>query len=164
MATGQGGYSTNGILIATRAQVGPDQLVSVDTQSPNGSNPQTLAVALGLIGGTMEVSAASIAITALAGGGQANATQLFEGINVVTVVATATDSVKLPAATAGAVVFVKNADAADSMTVFGFGTDTIDGVASATGNPQAAGKGKLYYATTGIGDGVAGTWVSLLGA
>lgn len=162
MATGQGGYSTNGLTIATRSQVGPSALVNVDTQAPSGSSPQTLAVALGMIGGTLTIG--GITFTAHAGGGQASATQLGEGINVVTVVGSAADSVKLPAATAGDVVFVKNADAADSMTVFGFGTDTIDGVASATGNAQAAGKGKLYYAASGIGDGVAGTWVSLLGA
>lgn len=162
MATGQGGYSTAGVTIATRAQVGPNELVIVDTQAPNGSSPQSIAVALGLIGSTMTVG--GIAFTAFAGGGQASATQLGNGLNVVTVVATAADSVKLPAAVAGSVVFVKNADGADSMTVFGFGTDTIDAVASATGNAQAAGKGKLYFATSGVGDGVAGTWVSLLGA
>lgn len=162
MALGQGGYYTNNLTIATMAQLGESQLVPVDTQAPNGSAPQTLAVPIGLLGAQTNVG--GIAVTARAGGGQTLATQLDYGISVVTVVATAADSVKLPPAVAGSWCFVRNADAADSMTVFGGGTSTIDGVASATGNAQAAGKGKLYFCTSGSGSDVAGTWVSLLGA
>lgn len=162
MARTTQGYYTNGLEIATMADLSENQYVPVDTGAPNGSAPQTYAVPIGLLGSQMAIG--ELGVTAFAGGGQANATQLADGINTVTVVATDADSVKLPPAVAGAVCFVKNADAAQSTTVYGYGTDTIDGVASATGNAQAAGKGKLYFATTGTGDGVAGTWVTLLGA
>jgi hypothetical protein len=159
------GYFTPGFTALTQIQLTGAERIPCDTGSTGGQTPQSAAIPLSVLGAYLPVLAtANLTITARAGGGQANATQLGYGINVVTVVATATDSVKLPPAYPGAVVFVRNADAADSTTVFGFGTDTIDAVASATGNAQAAGKGKLYFGTTGAGDGVAGTWVTLLGA
>lgn len=46
-----------------------------------------------------------LTITAFAGGGQASATQLTKRFNIVTTVATAGDSVKLPAATVGKQLF-----------------------------------------------------------
>ena len=156
------GLTTNGVPNLTIAGLRAGQLLPVDTQYGGGASPQFAAVPIELIGSF--IGTGVIGATAFAGGGQASATQLGYGINTVTVVATAADSVKLPPAVKGAWCFVKNADAADSTTVFGYGTDTIDGVASATGNAQAAGKGKLYFATSGVGDGAAGTWVSLLGA
>jgi Ca2+-binding RTX toxin-like protein len=77
-----------------------------------------------------------------AGGGQTSATALTTIFNeVVTAVATAADSVKLPAPSkVGQIVIVTNAHASNSMQVFGAGTDTINGVATATGVAQAAGK------------------------
>lgn len=161
MATGQGGYYTANLTIATGGTFGPTALVAADLQVPNGSSPQTLAIPLGLLS---QANNNATGITAHAGGGQTAAYQLDYGISNVTVVATAADSVKLPPCIAGAWCFVKNSDASDSMTVFGYGTDTIDSVASATGNAQAAGKGKLYFGVVGTGTGVAGNWVSLLGA
>lgn len=159
-----GGFYCNNLTIATMALLNASCVVPMDTQAPNGSGPQTLAVPIGLLGGFMPLSSA--AVTAYAGGGQANATQLGYGVSVITVVATAADSVKLPPSVKGAVVFIRTADASgsDSCTVYGYGTDTIDAVASATGNAQADDKGKLYYCTSGDGTGVAGTWVTLLGA
>jgi len=100
-------------------------------------------------------------ITAYAGGGQANATALSatKTIHNVTVVATAADSVKLPAATgSGAIHLIKNSDAAESLQLFAAATETIDGVASATGVAIAAGKARL------VCDIAAGAWVSLYGA
>lgn len=157
------GWTTNGATLLTAIQLrGGLAEVPVDTQFANGASPQVAAATLNVLSAFLGVS--NIAVTAFAGGGQASATQLGMGVNVVTVVVTAADSVKLPPAFAGAIVFIKNADSADSVTVFGFGTDTIDAVASATGNAQAAGKGKFYIGTSGNGDGVAGAWASLLGA
>lgn len=135
--------------------------VPADTQFAGEASPQSVALTIGQIGMFMPVG--SIAVVAFAGGGQANATQLSDGINRIQTVATIADSVKLPPSVAGKMVYLMNAGA-NSTTVYGFGTDTIDGVASATGNAQAAGKGKLYLCTAGDGTGVAGTWVSLLGA
>src|SRR5688500_231683 len=74
-------------------------------------------------------------ITAFAGGGQTSATQLTSAVNRLSTVATNADSVKLPpvsAADVGIEVEVIN-DGAATVQVFGSGTDTIDGVATATG-------------------------------
>lgn len=92
--------------------------------------------------------AASDGITAAAGGGQTNATQLAGTAANVTVVATAADSVKLPAGFAGAQFCLQNSDASDAVQVFGNGTDTINGVATATGVSQAAGKSAIYFCAT----------------
>lgn len=82
-------------------------------------------------------------ITATAGGGQANAYQLTTDMARISTVATAADSVRLPPALAGATVCVKNGGA-NSAQVFGYGTDTINGVATATGVALAAGKVGIY--------------------
>jgi len=92
-------------------------------------------------------------ITAFATGGQTNATAMTSNVNRVTTVATAADSVKLPAATAGRVVYVAN-DGANSMQVFGAATETINGVASATGVPQPVGTRVAYISAAD------GKWVA----
>lgn len=90
-------------------------------------------------------------ITAFAGGGQASATQLNAEVNRITTVATAGDSVKLPSAQPGLTVLLIN-KGANAMQVFGFGTDTIDGVATATGVSQMANSLVIYGCVT------AGKW------
>lgn len=109
------------------------------------------------------VSLGSVAtgITAHAGGGQGSATALTAAINSIDTVATAADSVALPAPTfVGQRVTVINTTAT-SMQVFGAGTDTINGVATATGVAQAAGKTADYIAiTTGAG----AAWFRLISA
>lgn len=101
-------------------------------------------------------------ITAHAGGGQGSATALTGAINRVDTVATAADSVALPAPTfVGQHVTVINNAAANSMQVFGSGTDTINGVATGTGVAQAAGKTAVYVAVT---TGTAAAWFRLLSA
>lgn len=98
--------------------------------------------------GTLPPLSASVTgVTALAGGARSAATPVLSGgFNEVTTVATAADSVCLPPAVYGLEIFVHNGAAANSMQVFaGFGTsDTINGVAAATGVAQAAGKGAIY--------------------
>lgn len=120
-------------------------------------NVDTLGIAL------LSVGAAGLepAVTAHAGGTQAAAFALSAtaSFHDVTVVGTAADSVKLPLATgSGNIHWVKNSAAVNSLQLYGAGTDTIDGVATATGVAIAAGKARLL-----IDDG-AGTWESLLGA
>lgn len=83
-------------------------------------------------------------LTAHAGGGQAAALQLSGRYASITVVASAADSVKLPAATVGAQLYLSNDAATNAMQVFGLGTDTINNVATATGVSQAAGLGAEY--------------------
>ena len=104
------------------------------------------------------------AVASYAGGGQTNATALAATANIVTTVASANDSVKLPLAQKGMKVLVHNGHGANSMQVFGSGVDTINGVATATGVAQAAGKSALYYAVAD-GDGTAvGAWFRVLSA
>lgn len=151
------GYSTTNFPVATAAQIGPVMLVSVDTQLTSGASPQTIAAPVGLLSGQTVVANATL--TAFAGGGQASATLMGYGANNVTVVATAADSVKLPPAIAGKVVFVRNATAT-SMQVFGGGTSTINAAATGTGVAQAATTGRYYICVSGDGSDLAGTWVS----
>jgi hypothetical protein len=94
-------------------------------------------------------------LTAFATGGQVSATALSATKNFhrVTTVATAADSVKLPAATVGQMHYVRN-DGANAMQVFGAGTDTINGVATGTGISQAAGTGMWYTSVA------SGAWTS----
>lgn len=100
---------------------------------------------------------AATGITARAGGGQVNATQLSARINEVTTVATAADSVKLPPATPGLMITVINTTAA-AMQVFGTAPDTINGVATGTGVSVPAGKTADFACAT------AGAWRMQLGA
>lgn len=101
-------------------------------------------------------------ITAHAGGGQASATLLTAQFNRVDTVTTAADSVKLPAPTyIGQEVEVLNNAVANSMQVFGSGTDTINGVATGTGVAQAAGKMATYKASS---IGTAAAWFRMLSA
>lgn len=111
------------------------------------------------VSGNLLVSPAQTGIVAHAGGGQAAATQLSYEVNNVTVVATAADSVKLPATlvSGGLTVIVMN-NGANAMQVFGFGTDTINDVATATGVSQAAGTVEMYTSPA------LGVWYSNEGA
>ena len=66
-------------------------------------------------------------ITANAGGGQGSAVALTTDVNEVSVVATAGDSVKLPAGVAGLEIIVINNDAGESCDVFPLSGDYING-------------------------------------
>ena len=105
-------------------------------------------------------------ITAHAGGGQTLATSLTHEINRVTTVATIGDSVMLPPSNNGMSITVIN-NGANAMQVYGSGTDTVDGVAYATGVSQMTGSTTIYFCTTagawttnGIGEGYAGSFVT----
>lgn len=111
--------------------------------------------------GAVIAGGATDSVTAAAGGGQTNATQLTGVMANVTVVATAADSVKLPLGQAGMIYFLANSDAADSMQVFGAGTDTINGVATATGVAQAAASKAVYFCITSA---PAAKWFRVLSA
>ena len=94
---------------------------------------------------------ASLPVVAAAGGGQLAATLMSPDINRVTTVATIGDSVRLPLATSPISVVVIN-NTANSMQVFGTGTDTINGVASSVGIPQLGNSIDFYVA------GAPGQW------
>lgn len=97
------------------------------------------------------------AITAHAGGTKAAAYQLTRSLNLVATTATNGDSVLLPKAIAGSMVVVTNAGAA-TLSVYGKGVDTIDGVSTATANSLATTKTRIYvcYAT--------GAWFTMISA
>lgn len=79
-------------------------------------------------------------LTALASGGPTGATLLTKEFNVVTTVATAGDSVKLPVAYRGAHVMVYNADSADAVAVFPNTGATIDTASANASISIAAGQ------------------------
>ena len=122
-------------------------------------NVDTLRIAL------LSVGAAGIEdeLTAGAGGTEANALALdpAKSVHRFTIVATAADSAKMPAATgSGNVHVVINDDlsGATSMQVFGLSTDTIDDIAEGTGVAIAATKRRIFV------DTASGKWTSLLSA
>lgn len=103
----------------------------------------------------------SSAITAAAGGGQANATQLTSTLNIVTVVATAADSVKLPLISTwpnNQRLVVANQDAADSLNIFPATGDSINGLSANTQVACAAGKIRIFWKVSNT------AWISMLGA
>lgn len=138
-----------------------DSRIPVDTNLAGGSAPQSG----GIVPGTICAPPSQVGLTALAGGAKAGATQLGYGVNTVTVVATDGDSVLMPYASPGAVVVIANQDAGQDIRAYGKGTDTINGVATATGNLQGEGTQAIYYGIAGTGDGSdAGAWVRVLTA
>ena len=96
---------------------------------------------------------ATSSLTAHSGGTQAAALALTTPINNITTVAAAGDSVRLPASAAGESVTVTNSGVS-SMQVYGAGTDTINGVATATGVAQLPGTTVTYTSA------VAGNWLA----
>ena len=118
-----------------------------------GQSPSFVGMASPTTLGGLFLESAANAVTAFAGGGQASATQLTMEVNRVTTVATAGDSVKLPASVPGLTIYVIN-KGANPMQVFGLGTDQIDAVAAATGVSQMQSSMVIYSCT------VAGQWDS----
>jgi len=92
-------------------------------------------------------------ITAYAGGGQTNAVALTATYNRITTVATAGDSVKLPAAIAGSRTVVFNKAAANSLNVFPATGDAINALSANAAYALAATKGvEFICCVTGIWD------------
>jgi hypothetical protein len=86
-------------------------------------------------------------ITATAGGTKAAAYKLYAAINRISVCANNTDSVLLPPnPNVGQIVQIIN-DGAANAQVFGANSDTIDGVATATGVVLSAANRSLYSCT-----------------
>lgn len=101
-------------------------------------------------------SAASI--TAHAGGTQAAATPVLTACTLIAVCATTADSVALPPAMGGQVMWVTNGGAASAQIFAAPGADTINGVANATGIALAAGKSITFISP------LAGAWFGILSA
>jgi hypothetical protein len=111
----------------------------------NISGKPTTISGYGIVDG---VNSVVTGITAFAGGGQASATQLVgtNSLQIVATVATAGDSVKLPASITAAYVVVANKGAA-TLAVFPTTGGTIDG-GSANASVSIPGNGSwIFYAT-----------------
>lgn len=100
---------------------------------------------------------AANAIAAFATGGQASATALTKFSNRVTVCATNGDSVKLPAATAGRMVHVKNASA-NTLAIFPASGEVINALSPDASISLATVKSMLFVCS------LAGTWDTILTA
>jgi hypothetical protein len=140
----------NAIYVAadgTTTTIGSTGLVTVPATNNNVS---TLLNAGFIVSSDLEPVTDSL--VALAGGGQTGATQLAIGVNRVATVVTAADSVALPVAASGIACVVIN-DAANAMQVFGRGTDTVNGIAAATGISQPGKSVQTYVCVT------SGAWV-----
>ena len=117
------------------ANRGPQDQTSTSSYA---SGPQLFDPSVAAAGGGRSYAGT---VTARAGGGRANATKLAAAINRITTCATAADSVALPPAVGGQVIYVQNAGAAACQVFADANTsDTINGVAAATGVSLAAGK------------------------
>ena len=140
--------------MASFANQGP-QDVNVGT-SFYSSGPQMFDPTLAASGGGQSFANN---LTATAGGTRAAALPLRAAQNRITTCATAADSVALPPAVGGQEVTVINSGAASAQVFAAVGTsDTINGVAAATGIALAA-AGKAQFVSPG-----AGLWFSILSA
>lgn len=156
------GVSANGVSVGTFDANGFNGAVGGTTPAAVTATSLTASGTVTFSGAVVSGGSVVTGITAHAGGGQASATALTGAINRVDTVASAADSVALPAPTVvGQEVVVINNAAVNSMQVFGSGTDTINGVATATGVAQAAGKIATYVAVT---TGAGAAWFRLLSA
>jgi hypothetical protein len=152
------GFWTPGMPLAGGNYLSNDSRIPVDTGLANGASPQSGAMRPG----TQIADPDFQALTAQADGTKANATQLSYGVNTVGTVAGAADSVILPLGYPGARVTIINT-VATAIQVFGSGTDTIQGVASATGNVHAASIATDYICYNVTAGGV-GQWWKLISA
>ena len=102
-------------------------------------------------------------ITAYSGGGQANAAELVAGVNVVSVVAAANDSVRLPAKCApGTEVTVRTTAATNALAVYPPTGGTINNAAANAVFTVTAQKGAILRCVDTTGAGL--TWIANLSA
>jgi len=110
-----------------------------------------------LAGGVIQAPSATLGITAFAGGGQGSAVALIDSYNVITVVATTGDSVRLPSIfSANALVTIKNDDATEAADVFPASGDDL-GAGVDTAVSIAAGETLAF-----IGTLASSTWTPIL--
>jgi hypothetical protein len=146
---GAGTDTINGVASGTGITQPPN---SVDTYVSTVAGSWFVEAGVGF-SGQLFTELAQDSITAHAGGGQGSATQLTAQTSRITTVATAGDSVVLPASAPGLELMVIN-HGANPMQVFGLGSDKIDDVAAGTGVSQMANSLVIYTCAT------AGNWYS----
>lgn len=156
------GVACGGALVGTFTSTGLQGAVGATTPAAGAFTTLSSTGVTEHTNAVFALSSFAGGLTAHAGGGQGSALALTALVNVISTVGTAADSVALPAPSkVGQVIVVVNAAAANSMQVFGSGTDTINGVATGTGVAQAAGKTGIYFATT---TGAGAAWWRVLSA
>jgi hypothetical protein len=144
-------------------QLGPSQQVFADRGPQDNVGSSSYSLGPGLFDPTVAAAGGgqswASGITAAAGGTRPAAVKLTSAINRISVCATAADSVALPPAVGGQEVSVINSGAAACQVFAAIGTsDTINGVAAATGISLAA-AGKAQFISPGPG-----LWFSILSA
>ena len=144
------GISPSNAALAHLASVGTVVLNQIPTFADTSGSLQGSGY---LIANQIMQQPAVSALTAHSGGGQSSALALTKVINNVTTVAAAGDSVRLPVSVAGMEITIAN-NGANSMQVYGAGTETINGVATGTGVAQLPGQVVVYTAA------VAGNWLA----
>jgi hypothetical protein len=108
-----------------------------------------LATGFGGIG--LQTMSFTPTITAHSGGGQGSAVALTSMINRVSTAAAQGDSVALPVSAVGLAIMIVN-HGANPIQVFGSGTETINGIATATGISQGVNTTATYVCS------VSGNW------
>lgn len=119
---------------------------------------ETEGLATGFGGPGLQTISSQDLLTAKAGGGQGGGSAINRMLNRITTVATAADSITLPASAKGLQITIVNAAAANSLNVFPATGEAINALAVNTAFPLAAGKAVTFYCTA------AGQWYSILSA
>ena len=119
---------------------------------------ETEGLAGGFGGPGLQTQSTQDSLTAKAGGGQLAGPTINRMLNRITTVATAGDSVTLPASARGLSITVVNAASANSMNVFPFTGDAVNALGANTAFALAAGKTATFYCTA------VGQWHSILSA
>lgn len=148
---GTGTDTVNGAAYATGVSIPAGALVTAYCVTQGAWIAQVTVFSAGIA-----VDSVTNAITAHAGGGQGSSVALTSQVNGVTVCATAGDSVHLPPSTPGTVVYVVNTGAT-ACQVYGGGTDTINGVVTATGISMPPNSADMFICTA------AGAWFAEVG-
>lgn len=127
------------------------QSLVIYTCSQNGAW-RSEGLATGFGGPGLQTVSSQDGLTAKAGGGQGGGPTINRMLNTVATVATAADSVTLPASFVGGQIAVVNRAAANSMNVFPAVGESINLLAANTAIAIAAGTMLIFYCST------AGTW------
>lgn len=139
---------------------------STDTYWCAGAGFWHAEVGFGYSGG-LGTETSQDSITAFAGGGQTNATQITTQTNRITTVVTAGDSIKLPPSAPGLELTIVN-HGGNPVQIFGTGTDTVNDSPTATGVSQLSNSTVIYFCvssgawyTDGIATGFSGGYQTL---
>lgn len=147
-----------GASIAVTGAITGASVAATGAVSGNTVAATTTSSAASFVSSGLDIKSSANALTAHAGGGQGSALALTKAINRVTTVATAGDSVVLPAALAGRSVVVVNAAAANAMDCFPASGEVINALAADAALSIVANSSVMFNCA------VDGTWNSIVSA